>query len=201
MVELLVPFLLFAIAMTITPGPNNVMVTASGTNFGFQRTLPHIAGIAAGFPVMVVALGLGLAAVFEKFPLSHQVLKVLGGAYLLYLAWRIATASPLSEGEPSPRRARPLTFLEAALFQWVNPKAWVLAVSALSTYTTGEADRVAQTLVMAAIFAAVCLPCVSAWAVVGTVIGRFLRAPRLLRAFNIAMATLLLASLTPAFLQ
>jgi threonine/homoserine/homoserine lactone efflux protein len=121
MTELLGPLVTFAVATSVTPGPNNVMITASGANFGFARSVPHMLGVGIGFMVMIVGVGLGLGQVFERAPLLHEFLRYGGALYLLYLAWRIATAAP-APTETRPSSARPLTFLQAALFQWVNPK-------------------------------------------------------------------------------
>jgi len=127
--EIVLSVLLFALVSTVTPGPNNIMIMTSGVNFGVWRTLPHYLGICFGFPAMVVAISLGLGKVFEAFPQLHLVIKVLGITYLLYLAWRIATTATEIDGE---KTSKPLSFLQAAAFQWVNPKAWVMAVGALA---------------------------------------------------------------------
>jgi threonine/homoserine/homoserine lactone efflux protein len=187
----------FAVSMSISPGPNNLMVTASGANFGFRRTIPHMLGISFGFPVMLLAVGLGLGQALERWPQVHEVLRYVAAAYLLCLAWRIATA-----GEPGEAEAggRPFTFLQAAAFQWVNPKAWVIALSAVATYTTAGEDTLTQILVIGAVFVVAAFLSVSLWAAFGTLIARFLKSPRALRAFNLAMAGLLVLSLVPVFL-
>jgi threonine/homoserine/homoserine lactone efflux protein len=133
MYELLGPLMLFAAAVTLTPGPNVVLVTASGANFGFRRTIPQMLGITLGFGCMAVAAGLGLAGVIRAEPGLHSLLKIAGAAYLVCLAWRIARADA---GSGTPARARPIGLLEAALFTWTNPKAWVSALGALAAYTT-----------------------------------------------------------------
>lgn len=187
----------FAVSMSISPGPNNLMVTASGANFGFRRTIPHMLGISLGFPVMLLAVGLGIGQVLQAAPQVHEVLRYVAAAYLIYLAWRIATA-----GGPEAARARgrPFSFLQAAAFQWVNPKAWVIALSAIATYTTADGDAVAQILVIGAVFVVAAFLSLCVWAAFGTVIARFLTSPRALRAFNLAMAALLVLSLVPVFL-
>lgn len=192
----------FAVSMSVTPGPNNLMVTASAATFGLRRTLPHVLGISAGFPAMILAVGLGLGGLFASFPALHQVLKAAGAVYLLRLAWRIATAErAAADGEPDrPRRSRPLTFLQAALFQWVNPKAWVIAVGAVTTYTTVGGDPLAEIGLVAAIFLLLSFPCVGVWALFGAALGRVLKTRRALRAFNLAMAALLALSLVPLVL-
>ncbi|HZH26647.1 MAG TPA: LysE family translocator [Azospirillaceae bacterium] len=188
---------LFALSMSITPGPNNVMVTASGANFGFARTVPHMAGIALGFPLMLVAVGLGLGGVFTAYPAVHQVMKFAGAAYLVSMAWRIATATPAGDAD---RRSRPLTFLEAAAFQWVNPKAWIIALGALTTYTRVGGDMLVESLAIAGIFMPASFLSVTAWALFGLALRRLLTAPAALRAFNVGMAVLLVLSLVPLFI-
>ena len=185
--------LLFAFVSSITPGPNNIMLLASGVNFGFRRTIPHMLGIGAGFVALLLAVGLGLGAVLTAFPALHTALKIAGGAYLLYLAWRVATSQTLArEGEA----ARPMRFSEAAAFQWVNPKAWVMAVTAMAVYTSTEQPFLSVVLVAAA-FGFVNLPSVSTWAAFGTAMRGFLSDPVRLKWFNIAMGVLLALSLWP----
>ena len=130
--SLLGPLALFALVSSITPGPNNVMLATSGLNFGFRRTIPHLLGVSIGFTLMVFLVGVGLGSVFQQVPALYTVLKYAGAAYLLYLAWKIANAGEMKDGVS---RARPMTFLQAAAFQWVNPKAWVMAVGIIATYT------------------------------------------------------------------
>jgi threonine/homoserine/homoserine lactone efflux protein len=183
----------FTVSMSLTPGPNNVMVTASAANFGFRRTIPHMLGVAFGFPLMLLPLALGFGAVLAAYPQIHRAVHWLGVAYLAWLAWRIATA-----GQAGPAtRARPLTVLEAALFQWINGKAWVIAIGAITTYTTIGGDLLLESAAIAAIFIPVCLAALAIWAGFGTAIAGWLRSNAALRAFNIAMALLLVASLVP----
>ncbi|WP_230782577.1 LysE family translocator [Citromicrobium bathyomarinum] len=182
----------FALVSSITPGPNNVMVMASGANFGMRRTVPHILGIGCGFVVMLLLVGLGLARLFEMFPVIRLVLTVVSALYLLWLAWKIANAAPVGSNSG---RGRPFTFLQAALFQWVNPKAWMMALSAITLYAPG--DSTGALMLVAAVFGIVNLPCVSAWAGLGTQAARWLSNPARLRAFNYTMAACLLATLAP----
>ena len=174
----------FALVSSITPGPNNVMVMASGANFGMRRTVPHILGIGCGFVVMLL--------LFEMFPVIRLVLTVVSALYLLWLAWKIANAAPVGSNSG---RGRPFTFLQAALFQWVNPKAWMMALSAITLYAPG--DSTGALMLVAAVFGIVNLPCVSAWAGLGTQAARWLSNPARLRAFNYTMAACLLATLVP----
>jgi threonine/homoserine/homoserine lactone efflux protein len=187
----------FAVAMSATPGPNNTMVVASGATYGLARTVPHMLGIAAGFPVMLVVLGTaGLPLLID--PRVHAVLKWVGAAYLLWLAWKIATSDSDPADPATKTSGRPLGFLQAALFQWVNPKAWIIAAGALATYTAqGEAAPFAATLLLAILFGLVALPCLCLWTLIGVGTARVLRTRRALRLFNLAMAGLLVASLVP----
>ena len=151
--EVLVALCLFAIATSITPGPNNIMLLASGVNFGLRRTLPHTLGISSGFCILLLAVGLGLGFLFTSFPLLQVALKILGSLYMLYLALRIATSRSFNQkgDQASHKQSRPMTFMEAALFQWVNPKAWVMAISSMSLYTN-PAQHYRSTLAVALIF-------------------------------------------------
>jgi threonine/homoserine/homoserine lactone efflux protein len=191
MPEFLVPFTLFAIAGSFTPGPNNIMLTASGANFGFRRTLPHILGICVGFPLMVAAVGIGLGRLFEAVPAIHAALKIAGSAYLLWLAWRIASAGSAESGNSG---ARPLSFFEAAIFQWVNPKAWIIAIGAISTFTIAGEAMLPQVLTIAAIFTLVSVPSATVWTLLGIGISRLLKSPLALRLFNWGMGALLALS-------
>lgn len=196
MYELLGPLILFAAVMSLTPGPNVVMVTASAANFGFRPVIPHMLGITLGFGFLIMAVGLGLAGVFQSDPRVHTVLKYAGAAYLLYLAWRIARADRKPD---TAARAKPIGFLEAALFQLVNPKGWVIAVGALAAYTTVGGNVLWETSVIAVVNATACLASVTVWAGFGTAIGRLLAKPQARAIFNWAMAGLLVLSLAPVF--
>jgi threonine/homoserine/homoserine lactone efflux protein len=193
--ELLGPLVMFAAAVTLTPGPNVVLVTASAANFGFRRTIPQMLGITFGFGTMVLATGLGLASVVHAEPRLHAVLKYAGAAYLLYLAWRIARA----DADGAAARARPIGFVEATLFTWTNPKAWVSALGAVAAFTSVGGDLLAETALIAAVLATLCLMSTAVWAGFGTVIGRYFASRRARRAFNWSMAGLLGLSLIPVF--
>lgn len=185
----------FAFVSSITPGPNNLMLMASGTNFGFARTVPHLLGVALGFVLMLLLVGAGIAWIFEAVPAASTALKALSVAYLLYLAYRIATAAPPPERGAAPG-ARPLTFAQAAAFQWVNPKAWTMALTAIGAYVPADGGWIGLAAV-AAVFGAVNLPSVGVWTLLGVQMRRLLRDPRALRAFNVSAALLLVASLVP----
>ncbi|MBE7184963.1 MAG: LysE family translocator [Methylobacterium mesophilicum] len=192
--EMFLALLAYAFVTSITPGPNNFMLLASGVNFGFARTIPHMLGIGVGFFSLLVGVGLGLGALLVAFPVLHSALKIVGGAYLLYLAWRIATARSLGKGAEA--KARPMRFIEAAAFQWVNPKAWIMALSGMAVYTDPGSPFLSVWLIALA-FALVNVPCVSSWAGFGVALRGFLADPARLRWFNLAMALLLVASLIP----
>ncbi len=185
---------LFAFTAAITPGPNNIMIMASGLNHGVRASLPHLLGICLGFPAMFFAIGFGLGYLFESYPLLHEGIKVLGISYLIYLSWLIANAAP----DPSQSvHTKPLTFLQAALFQWVNPKAWIMGTSAIATFTVGDIDIHQQILVIGAVFFVLTFPCAGSWLFLGRFLQRIFTNPRYLRYFNVAMAILLIASITP----
>lgn len=192
--EAFLALLVYAFVTSITPGPNNLMLLASGVNFGFVRTIPHMLGIGGGFLSLLLGVGFGLGAILTAFPWLHLALKIAGGSYLVYLAWRIATSRSMANG--SETGTQPMTFLEAAAFQWVNPKAWVMAISAMAVYAD-PANPFLSVLIVAAAFAAVNLPSVSTWAGFGTALRGFLADPDRLKWFNIAMGLMLAATLWP----
>ena len=186
-------FALFAAVAAFTPGPNNVMLASSGATFGFIRTVPHILGIIAGFLLLVLAGGFGLASLLAAFPNAHMLLRIAGVLFLLYLAWRIGTA-----GRPQDRPAsRPLSFWHAAAFQMINPKGLTILASAISIYSSGPDSVVDALVVMLPIFMLVTAGSACSWCFFGTVIGRLLKEDRTLRGFNILMALLLVLSLFP----
>lgn len=195
--QLLAALALFAFVSSITPGPNNTMLMASGANFGFRATAPHLAGVALGFAFMIAAVGLGLGGVFAAFPRLHDILAVAGGVYMLWLAWKIATAKGIGGG---PGASRPMTFWQAAAFQWVNPKAWAMALSAVTTYAPRD-NYALNVVIVSLVFMSINGPCVATWTGFGVGLRRFLDRPVVLRAFNIVMAILLLASLAPLAME
>lgn len=190
--ELLTALAAFAFVSSITPGPNNMMLMASGANFGLARTVPHMLGVALGFVAMIVLVGIGLIGLFDAVPISYTILKVISVAYLLYLAWKIANAAA-PEGQGSG--GRPMTFVQAALFQWVNPKAWTMALTALAVYA--PVQELWAIALVALVFGVVNLPSIGVWTVLGVQVRRLLTGPGRLRVFNITMALLLVASLYP----
>jgi len=192
--ELLLPLCTFVAVSSITPGPNNTMILASGLNYGFVRSLPHLFGITCGFTFMIFATGMGLHVVFEQVPMLQTILKYGGALYLLWLAWKLAHAAPMS-GEQAAL-SKPMTFFGAAAFQWINPKAWVMALSALTTYLP-PGFTVIDAAMLAGVFGFIGVFCVGAWAMFGVAMRRVLQDPRSVRIFNIVMALLLVATLYP----
>ncbi len=187
----LIPILSFAFVMSITPGPNNIMLWASGANYGLKRTLPHLFGVNIGFGSLILLCGLGLGVLFETFPFFQTFLTVAGSLYLLYLAYRIATASFGAEAQA----AQPLGFWEAAGFQYANPKAWVMGLTVMSAFTVPQLSLVTKAVFVTLVVMMVNLPCIGVWAVFGTALGRFLTNKRALMAFNFVMAGLLVGTI------
>ncbi len=189
---LFIALLGFAFVSSITPGPNNLMMLASGLNYGIRRSIPHMLGIGIGFMFMLSLVGLGLAELFERFPILDIILKVSATLYMFWLAWRIANAGAPKAAEAG---ARPMSFLEACAFQWVNPKAWAMALTAMTVYAPTKS--LLEISIVTIAFGLVNIPCVGAWAMLGQEMRRFLQIPRTLQIFNWSMAILLIASLYP----
>jgi threonine/homoserine/homoserine lactone efflux protein len=193
---LIVASLPFLLSMGFTPGPNNILVASSGVNFGFRATIPHILGVTFGFPMMLLLVGLGLARIFIAVPLVHVAFKYVSVVYLIYLAWRIATAAEVSVARGA---GKPLTFLQAAAFQWVNVKAWITAVSAVTTYTVVNSTLPMQISAIAVLDTGITLGCVSCWTLFGHFLRDYLHTASRRRRFNYTMAGLLLLSIIPVF--
>jgi threonine/homoserine/homoserine lactone efflux protein len=183
---LLLPLIIFALACCITPGPNNIMLTASGANFGFRRTIPHIMGVVAGVAVLMTSTAAGLGLVFSRFPQLQWILKIIGAAYLLYLAWKIATIPALGTAK---QEGKPFTFWQAALFQFLNPKALVMTFSAMTTFTIAGIDYVPSATRVVLVFTIICLPSISCWAGFGVAISGLLKNARTFRIFNVSLGT------------
>ena len=192
--DIFAALVVFAFVSSITPGPNNLMLLASGVNFGFRRTIPHMLGIGIGFFSLLLGVGLGLGALLETVPVFYTALKFAGGSYMLYLAWKIATSRTI--GESKGGKSRPMSFSEAAAFQWVNPKAWVMAVTGVATYASPE-NYFTSLLLVSIIYSIVNLPSVSSWAGFGMLMRNWLSDPKRLKWFNLSMALLLVVSLWP----
>jgi threonine/homoserine/homoserine lactone efflux protein len=181
------PCATYAFVMSITPGPNNVMLTAAGANFGLRRTVPHILGVTAGFAVLVAATCGGLAVVFTRWPQVQFTLKWVGGAYLVFLGWQILRSGATAAGGA----AKPITFGEAAAFQFLNPKAWIIAFTAATLFLPTGLGQVLAITYVTTIVTLVNLPCISLWAVFGSSLGRLLTRSVARRVFNWAMAVAL----------
>ncbi len=185
--------MLFVVVTSIAPGPNNTMLLTSGVNFGFRRTVPHMLGISAGVVVLMLSVGFGLGEVFRRVPVLYTVLETASVAYLLWLAWKIGTSGDL---KVKTGERRPMRFHEAIAFQWINPKAWMMVLTAATTIRLST-DFGMNSVAMAVVFYVVGLPCICVWAAFGTGMRRFLADPRRLRAFNILMALSLVVSMYP----
>lgn len=188
------PFLYFLFVAGITPGPNNVMLTASGMNFGYRRTLPHVFGIMFGFTALILLCAFGVGAAYNAYPPIQIVLKVLGGSYLLYLSYRIATAGRV-EIDKNAAEARPLTSWEAAVFQFVNPKAWVAGLTATSAFLPAEATMMQQALMVTVISVAVCIVSTTTWVLFGKGMARLFTSDKTRRIINVTLALLLVATI------
>ncbi len=195
--QLFLALVLFSLVASFTPGPNNLMVLASGANFGLKRSLAHVSGICAGFTVMVLLVGLGLGFLFSAVPILYPIIKYAGIAYLLYLAWKIANAGQVEDASGT---ARPMTFLQAAAFQWVNPKGLTMAVGAVAAYAAILGFPY-NMIVIAVVFGVTCILATLTWVSFGTLMRRFTRTPGAAKVFNVAMALLLVASVVPVLLE
>lgn len=197
--DLLAAFLAFAVVMSGTPGPNVMLVMTSGVNHGFRATIPHMLGVTIGFSAMLLAVGFGLGQVFTAVPQLYTVLKVASIVYLLWLAWKIMNAKPAAPGG-GEAATRPMTFLQGAAFQWVNPKAWAICLSVVAAYTV-PGKFLSSMLTMAALFIVINLLCLIIWTGFGVGLRSLLADPRRVRIFNIVMALLLVASMIPVLLK
>ncbi|MGO1191187.1 LysE family translocator [Vibrio casei] len=192
--EYMVSIALFAISASVTPGPNNIMVMTSGLNFGVRKSLPLLTGICVGFTVMLLVVSLGFGHLFTLFPQLSLIIKVVGTAYLLYLAWLISRSGSV---DSSAQKAKPLGFLKGAIFQWVNAKAWVVAIGAISSFTTIGEQYTTQSLTIATTFFLVSFPCVGIWLLFGSFLQQTLKNNNYLIWFNMSMSVLLLLSVFP----
>lgn len=193
--ELLIGLVGFALVSAFSPGPNNLMLLSSGMNFGWRKSVPHILGIAIGFPVMIFGVGMGITQIFEAYPISLLVMKVLSAVYLIYLAYKIASTRPAGV-DAEIKNSRPLTFVQAAAFQWVNPKAWAMALTAISAYTIAN-NMLLSVFIVIFVFLAVGMMSANTWTIIGLKLRIFLSNPVAFRAFNISCALILVATLYP----
>ena len=186
-IELMLATALFALITSVTPGPNNIILTASGANFGFKRTLPHVAGIICGMMLLNISVGVGLGALFTQFPVIQQVLRIAGSAYLLYLAYKLLSFSSLGK---AAENAKPFSIVEATAFQAINPKAWVMVISANASFSLVGDLYWWSVLMIVVLYMVVGTPSIMLWAGFGQFMRRYLEQPTVLRLFNIMMATL-----------
>lgn len=194
---LLVSIFMFSFATSMTPGPNNIMLLSSGLTFGYKRTIPHILGVVLGFPFMTICVGLGLGKFFEIYPFAFEILKVIGIAYLLYLAWKIANSSP--KIKENDENAQPLKFFPIVAFQWLNPKNWMKIVTAVSVYVVSVEDALMQIVIISLIFFLTVFISANSWAIGGVVLKKLIKSDVGIRRFNITMAVLLVLSIVPSF--
>ncbi|MBT7825418.1 MAG: LysE family translocator [Bacteroidetes bacterium] len=185
----------FGLASTMTPGPNNIMLLSSGLTFGYKRTIPHALGVNFGFPVMVLCVGLGIGKLFEVFPFIYTALKVVGIGYLLWMAWHIANTKGTLDTNNT--KDKPFTFLQAALFQWINPKAWVMAVTSTAAFITDHQIAYIQVMIISCIYFFCAILSTNSWAVGGVMLRRFIQKKRFVQIFNITMAILIVGSILP----
>jgi len=184
------PFMTYAFVMSITPGPNNVMLTASGATFGFRRTVPHLLGVVFGFVVQLLAVCAGLSAVFNRWPALQTALSWAGAAYLMYLGWHMLNRTDATVDASH----RPVRFIEAAMFQFLNPKAWVMSVTAATLFLPHQLGVFLSGAYMALVMEGVGVPCMTVWALFGSALKNFLAAPRARMVFNVAMAVALVVT-------
>ncbi|AAZ25007.1 MULTISPECIES: LysE family translocator [Colwellia] len=192
--DYLIAIVLFAISSSVTPGPNNITIMASGVNFGIRRSMPLFLGICVGFAVMLLLVGIGFGQIFEKIPTLHIFIKFIGTLYLLYLAFLIATADEITM---SNTPAKPLTFMKGALFQWLNAKAWVVATGAIAAFTTVGVDFYTQNIIIALTFLVISFPCVGIWLFFGSTLKKRLKSKQHRKVFNYSMGGLLVISVIP----
>ena len=197
-VALLISISAFALTAAITPGPNNVLLLSSGLTFGYKRTLPHIFGVFLGFGLMVLLVGLGIGIVFERFPIVLKILKIVGILYLFWMAYKIGS----SKGHMKIKeKHKPFTFIQAALFQWVNPKGWIMSMTAMSIFVTSKDNSISQVIVIAFIFLLAGVISCNAWAIGGVALKRFIKDDSHVRKFNLIMAILLVLSILPVIIE
>ena len=193
----IISFTTFASIAAVTPGPNNLMLAASGANYGFQRTIPHLSGVTIGFLTLVLASGLGLSGLFTALPHLYDVMRVLSLIFLVYLAWKIANAGPIEEA----RSSKPLSFGGAFMFQWVNPKAIPVTISTITAYASSADSFFTDLLLIIVIFGISTIISTIAWTIAGQFIGQFLKQKRRRQMFNYTMSGLLVAALLPVILS
>lgn len=199
-VAMIISIATFTISTVTTPGPNNIMLLSSGLTFGYKKTIPHMSGIIVGFPFMVVLVGLGMGVIFEKFPIILSVLKIVGILYLFWMAYKIANNTSSYEVEEG-KKSEPFTFFQAAIFQWVNPKAWIMAITAISIFVTANESSYLQVFTIAFIYFLSSIISTNSWAFGGVVLKKFIKNESSVKKLNIIMAVLLVASVLPIIFE
>ncbi len=197
---MIISIITFAFSTAMTPGPNNIMLLSSGLTFGFQKTLAHMFGIILGFPSMVLILGFGLGSLFETFPSIFKTLKIIGVLYLIWMAYKIANNKSTYECDTKSNSV-PFTLIQSAMFQWVNPKAWIMAITAISIFVSSDENSTYQVLIIAFIYFLVSFISTSAWTLGGVLIKKFIQNEKIVQRFNIIMAFLLVLSVLPIIFE
>lgn len=190
----------FTLTTSVTPGPNNIMVLSSGLTFGYKRSMPHMFGIILGYPFMIVLIGLGMGIVFEKFPIVLTILKYVGISYLLWMAYKIANNTSTYEAEDA-KDSKPFTFIQGVLFQWVNPKAWIVGITAISVYITSNEDSLFQVLTIAFLYLLSAIVSTNTWVLGGVLLKKFIKDARGIKIFNMSLALLLVLSVIPVVVE
>lgn len=199
-VAMIISIATFTISTVTTPGPNNIMLLSSGLTFGYKKTIPHMSGIIVGFPFMVVLVGLGMGVIFEKFPVILSILKIVGILYLFWMAFKIANNTSAYEVNKG-QKSEPFTFFQAAIFQWVNPKAWIMAITAISIFVTANENSYLQVITIAFIYFLSSIISANSWAFGGVVLKKFIKNESSVKKLNIIMAILLIASVLPIIFE
>jgi threonine/homoserine/homoserine lactone efflux protein len=194
-VAMLVSLGTFTFSSTMTPGPNNIMLLSSGLTFGYKRSIPHITGVVVGFPFMVFLIGIGLGIVFNNFPIILTLLKIIGMLYLLWMAYKIATN--VDSYNMQNTHGKPFSFFQAVLFQWVNPKAWIMAITVISLFVTSQKDSLLQIMIVVSVYILSAVISTNIWALGGVFLKRVLQTAKMVSIFNKIMAFLLVVSIIP----
>ena len=186
----------FAFVMVITPGPNNILLLSSGLNFGYKKSLPSIFGVMLGFPIMVIIVGLGIGIIFKNYPYVYYIMKIIGIIYLFYIAYQIATSNDEIKSS-SVKEKKPFTFIQIVIFQWLNPKAWVMAITSTTLYVTNNNHSIIQVFIIAFIFLLMGIISTNSWTLGGVFLQNILKIKLHIKIFNIFMAVLIIVSVLP----
>ncbi len=194
-ITMLISISTFTLSTVLSPGPNNIMLLSSGLTFGYKKTIPHILGVMLGFPLMVIIVGLGMGVIFEQYPIALKILKIVGILYLFWMAYKIATNSSTYSNDNS--NSQPFTFIQSAGFQWVNPKAWIMAITSVSVFVIDGNSSFIQVFVIAFIYMLSGVISTNTWALGGVFLKSIIKNEKSIKIFNIIMAVLLVASVLP----